>query len=246
MFGKRLLVLNRYISLFWGRAECMLCDCLMCLTFVQFTNDDGSTSDCSADLVCCSLLLKLDVVVGTLNSCIFCVHYGSTIWVYTMWMTRWPWKTVLMVHLIMVICIVTLHYIHISLIYQFALWLWMWNLSYIIIRVIVTHRTHSLTLWCPSPSEARSLPTCCVSHTRAQLIPIYSCMYYNIVVLNFGLGCMEAFTEQPCIWCCHLRILFVLFKKKKNHSQSAVYSRVVDCSSCCRCVVHVDFRIFQK
>jgi len=40
--------------------------------------------------------------------------------------------------------------------------------------------------------------------------------------------------------------LFVLFRKKNNHSQSAVYSRVVDCSLCCRCVVRVDFRVFRK
>ena len=37
----------------------------------------------SADLVCCSLLLK-SYVVGTLNRCVFYVHYGSTVWIYTM------------------------------------------------------------------------------------------------------------------------------------------------------------------
>jgi hypothetical protein len=33
---------------------------------------------------------------------------------------------------------------------------------------------------------------------------------------------MEAFTEQPSIWCCHLRILFALFrggKKRTVHNQ---------------------------
>ena len=133
MFKKRLLVLNTYISLFWGRAECMLCNCLLCLIFVHLLVMVAALQT-SADLVSCSLLLKSDVVVGTLNHCVFYVHYGSTVWVYAMWMTCWHWKTVLMVHLVMVICTVTLHYIYISLICQFAVWLWMWNLSCIIIH----------------------------------------------------------------------------------------------------------------
>jgi len=146
MFEKRLLVLNRYVSLFGGRAECVLRDCLLCLIFVHFTNDGGSTSDCSADLVCCSLLLKSDVVVGTLNSCVVCVHYSSTIWVYAMWMTCWHWQTVLVVHLVMVICTVILHFIDLSVrltavdvkpvVY--------YNSLFLSNRVIITHRTHSL------------------------------------------------------------------------------------------------------
>ena len=41
-----------------------------------------------------------------------------------------------------------------------------------------------LTLWSPSPNEA-----------WVQLLPTYSCMYYNIHKLNLGLGCLGAFTE---------------------------------------------------
>ena len=62
----------------------------------------------------------------------------------------------------------------------------------------------TLTLWSPSPSKAWALPTCCASHARVQVVPIYSRMYYNVDDLNLGLGCMEAFNEQASIWCCHL------------------------------------------
>jgi len=34
--------------------------------------------------------------------------------------------------------------------------------------------------------------------------------------------------------------------KKKKRAQSAVHSHDVVCSSCCRCVVRFDFRVFRK
>ena len=76
-------------------------------------------------------------------------------------------------------------------------------------------------------------------------MPVFSRTYCNVDDLNLGLGYMEAFTEQPSLWSCHLRTLFALFQKKKR-SHSAVYSHVVVCSSCCTCVVSVDFRVFRK
>jgi len=57
---------------------------------------------------------------------------------------------------------------------------------------------------------------------------------------------METFTEQPSVWYRHLRTFVCTISKKKNLSQSAVYSHVADCSSCCRCIVRVDFRVFRK
>ena len=183
--------------------------------------EGGSTSDCSADLVCCSLLLKLDIVVGTLNSCVFCVHCGSTIWAYAIWMTCWHWKTVLMVHLVLVICAVTLH-LHLRFIDLSVCPMAVdvkpvvyYNSLLMSNCVIVTHRTHSLTLWSPSSCEAQSLPTCCSSHIQTQLVFVYSCIYYNVDVLNSGTGCMEAFTEQPSIWCYHLRTFVCTISKKK-------------------------------
>jgi len=52
-------------------------------------------------------------------------------------------------------------------------------------------------------------------------MPLYSCIYYNIDDLNSDLGHMEAFTEQPYIWCCHLRTFVCTIKKKKRtiHNQ---------------------------
>jgi hypothetical protein len=71
-------------------------------------------------------------------------------------------------------------------------------------KCTIFYSFHSLVLWSPSPSKARSLPSCCVAHAWVQLVPIYLHMYCNVDGLNSGLGCRENFTEQPSIWCCHL------------------------------------------
>jgi len=44
-------------------------------------------------------------------------------------------------------------------------------------------------------------------------------LYYNIDDLSSGLGYMEAFTEQPYIWCCHLRTFVCTIKKKKERKK---------------------------
>ena len=108
-----------------------------------------------------------------------------------------------------------------------------------------------LTLSSPRPSKARSLPTCYAAHARAQLVPIYSCTYYNVDDLHSGLGCVEMFDEQSSVWCCHLWTFFLHYFEKQrtihNHvfaAWSVVYSDAV-CSSCCRCVACVESS-FQK
>ena len=101
------------------------------------------------------------------------------------------------------------------------------------------HLALTLTLWNPSLSEARSLPTCCAFHAQVLLVPIYLHMYYNVDDLNFGLGCMEAFNEQACIWYCHLGMFCCTIWGRggdKEPSTISCYSHMV-CSLCCRCVV---------
>jgi len=62
-------------------------------------------------------------------------------------------------------------------------------------------------------------------------------MYYNVDDLNSGLGSMEAFTEQACIWCCHLGTFCCTVSggEGKELCTISCYSHMV-CSLCCRCV----------
>jgi len=82
-------------------------------------------------------------------------------------------------------------------------------------KCCMCHALNYLTLWSPSPSKAQSLPTCCAAHSRVQILPTYSCTYYNLDDLNSGLSCMEAFTKQPSIWCWHLWTFCHTISKKQ-------------------------------
>ena len=90
--------------------------------------------------------------------------------------------------------------------------------SFIWPQMCVCEHTYirSLTLSSPRPSKARSLPTCYVAPARAQLVPIYSCTYYNVDALHSGLGCVEMFDEQSSVWCCHLWTFFCTISKNKE------------------------------
>jgi len=44
-------------------------------------------------------------------------------------------------------------------------------------------------------------------------VAIYSCLY-----TTWTRGCMEPFTEQPSVWCCHLgTFCYTISEKKRTH-----------------------------
>jgi hypothetical protein len=59
-----------------------------------------------------------------------------------------------------------------------------------------------------------------------QFMPVFSRTYCNVDDLNSGLGSMEAFTEQPSLWSCHLRtFVCTISKKKEAFTLSCLQSR---------------------
>jgi hypothetical protein len=56
---------------------------------------------------------------------------------------------------------------------------------------------------------------------------------------------MEAFTEQPSIWSCHLRTFVCTISKKEPLAISCLQSRC-GLQFVLKCVVRVDFRVFRK
>jgi hypothetical protein len=100
------------------------------------------------------------------------------------------------------------------------------------VRITITY----LTLWSPSPSAARSLLTFCVVHARAQLVPIYSCMYYNVHMLNSGGWVAWKLSQNNILYGAAILGLLLHYSNKKL-AQSAVHSHIVVCSLCCMCVL---------
>ena len=137
-------------------------------------------------------------------------------------------------------------FLHSTLVVSWSLPTWVSESSSSSGSMTIVHytRSSSVNTLKPRPCEVQSLPTCCATHARVQFVPVYSHTYYKVDDLNWGLGCMEAFTEQPSLCSCHLRTFVCTFSKKKKRTLHYQLFTVTLWSAVR--VVHVDVKVFGK
>jgi len=95
-----------------------------------------------------------------------------------------------------------------------------WAFKACVVMTLKTGQGIFVTLRCPCPTDVRSPPTCHAAHVRVQLVPIHLYMLtFNVHDLNSSLRRMEALTEQPAIWCCHLRTCLHYFERERERQR---------------------------